>query len=202
MAEHLSNGRLRIIRGISRACQVFQFITYCPVVKGKAKILVTSTLGHIFGLTFQNQRGIDPEQLFDVPTVKEVEETSQKMRVVDHLKELSKDCQYLMLWLDCDREGENICYEVMSVCRENFPDDRNIYRAKFSALTEVEIKHAFKHMQLSHHRTRPVPMFLKLRLLLLWESNRAPFRKRGQQSGQDWAPVHMPLQAAMEWMVF
>ena len=41
-----------------------------------------------------------------------------------------------MLWLDCDREGENICYEVISVLREWFPHDEDIYRAHFSAITK------------------------------------------------------------------
>mmetsp|Transcript_19354 Transcript_19354/g.42758 ORF Transcript_19354/g.42758 Transcript_19354/m.42758 type:complete len:113 (+) Transcript_19354:338-676(+) len=39
-----------------------------------------------------------------------------------------------MLWLDCDREGENIAYEVIEVCLRANPN-LQVLRAHFSALT-------------------------------------------------------------------
>lgn len=133
IAEHLTNGRYRTRRTCSRACQTYEFITWFPQLQSKCKFIQTSTIGHVFNLAFEWQKGIRPEQCFEIPTQKEVEEHSAKNRVVEMLRELASESQHLVLWLDCDREGENICYEIIGACREHFPSDQDIYRAKFHA---------------------------------------------------------------------
>ena len=44
-----------------------------------------------------------------------------------------RGCQTLVLWLDCDREGENIAFEVLEVCKKVNPRI-NVLRAHFSAV--------------------------------------------------------------------
>lgn len=34
-----------------------------------------------------------------------------KAHIHRHLAQEARGCTYLVLWLDCDREGENICFE-------------------------------------------------------------------------------------------
>ena len=46
----------------------------------------------------------------------------------------SRNCQILVLWLDCDREGENIAFEVVQICKQSNPK-LQILRAHFSSLT-------------------------------------------------------------------
>lgn len=58
----------------------------------------------------------------------------------------SSGIDHLILWLDCDREGENICYEVMSVVRRNMRQRRGqtIWRAQFSSITPSALQKAYR----------------------------------------------------------
>ncbi|CAK0893421.1 unnamed protein product [Prorocentrum cordatum] len=146
IAEHLSGGRMRMRKGMSRACQIYEHVGWFPQAGQKCRFMTTSVVGHVFGLDFnkEDNQGAwnDPSVLFHARTEKIIEDTTAKLKVVEHLQELSKEAEYLVLWLDCDREGENIGFEVIGICREDFPSDENIYRAQFSALTEPEMKRA------------------------------------------------------------
>lgn len=60
-------------------------------------------------------------------------EVQDKQDIKRTLEEEARTCQWLVLWLDCDREGENIAYEVVDICA-GANRNLNIWRARFSAL--------------------------------------------------------------------
>ena len=55
----------------------------------------------------------------------------------------------MVLWLDCDKEGENICFEVLDVCKKNIPRSKlqRVYRAKFSSIADKDIRLAFNELR-------------------------------------------------------
>ena len=88
---------------------------------------------------------LDPGILFDAPVQKK--EATPKARVVKHLEESGKGAAHLVLWLDCDREGENICFEVMDAVlpvMRPAPGQQHVWRAKFSAVTKESIETAMR----------------------------------------------------------
>ncbi|KAG5605012.1 hypothetical protein H5410_026504 [Solanum commersonii] len=61
-----------------------------------------------------------------------------KLDIKRTLEAEARSCQWIVLWLDCDREGENIAFEVLDVCRQA-NHNLNVWRARFSALIDREI---------------------------------------------------------------
>ena len=119
--------------------------------KGKnAHFVVSSVAGHLYETEFLRMHQnfeIDPGELFDVPTVK-TECNEDSFITIDWLKYLARGKDILCLWLDCDREGENICYEVIHnvLPYMNKKDYQQIYRAIFSSLTEEDITESFEQI--------------------------------------------------------
>eukprot|EP00798_Chlamydomonas_sp_ICE-L_P013708 gene13708-19601_t len=89
-----------------------------------------------FGACHKNWRSCSPLDPFDAPVNKFVPE--DKKDVAKNLEQLSRQCQWLVLWLDCDREGENISFEVIHVCCGANPR-LTVKRARFSALTAQQL---------------------------------------------------------------
>ena len=107
----------------------------------------TSVTGHLTEIDFPPQykqwesHTHPPSSLFDAPIVRTVRQENQPIAAT--LEQEARLSDWLVLWLDCDREGENIAFEVMQVCSRTKPALR-VYRARFSALIPSDIHHALQ----------------------------------------------------------
>ena len=142
VADALSGGRKRV-RG-QPPLRIHDFYAFFKPAGRRCSISVTSVVGHVFGLDFDGSTGRDIRGLYGAKVRKIVEETSEKLGVLQHLRDAADGVGWLCLWLDCDREGENICFEVLKVLPE-FSADR-IWRASFSAVTELEVHRALQRL--------------------------------------------------------
>ena len=118
--------------------------------ESRAHFVVSSVAGHMYQTEFLRMHqnfDMDPCDLFDVQTVK-TECDEESFITVDWLKYLAKGKDILCLWLDCDGEGENICYEVIHnvLPYMNKKDYQQIYRAIFSSLTKEDIHKSFQEI--------------------------------------------------------
>ncbi|XP_048467523.1 DNA topoisomerase 3-beta-1 isoform X3 [Rhincodon typus] len=152
IAKILSRGNFNSRKGLNGVCSVHE---YTGTFLGQnVRFKVTSVCGHVMTLDFigkyNNWDKVDPAELFSkAPTEKK--EANPKLNMVKFLQQVEgRGIDYIVLWLDCDKEGENICFEVidaihpvMNIARGN---ERMIYRAKFSAITDTDINNAMNQL--------------------------------------------------------
>lgn len=113
---------------------------------GQCEVTMTSAAGHITGIDFPKDFSwgrCDPVQLFEAPTCVKVTNPS----VANNITREAQHCDILMIWTDCDREGEYIGWEVVQQARIRNPRItlENTYRAHFSHLERSHVLYAAKH---------------------------------------------------------
>ena len=76
------------------------------------------------------------------------------------LEREAKKAAWLIIWTDCDREGENIGYEVIEVCQAVKPNIK-IFRAKFSEITKRSIERQGDHLYFVSRPVHQIDYFSK-----------------------------------------
>lgn len=101
--------------------------------------------GHIMKVDFpkeySNWEKVDLFQLIRADVVK----SPKEKKLVELVKKEARKAELLIVATDFDREGELIGYDVIKLAREANPD-LTVKRARFSALTNDEIKKAFANL--------------------------------------------------------
>ena len=160
VASALAQGPVQKRKGVSPSVPVYEYDgTFYAGADSwpNSRFRVTSTVGHMWSLDFtksiNDNQALDPIELYTAPTV-HLEDP--RPRMTEHLQAEATGCHVLVLWLYCDREVENICFEVITTCAHCLHDvtvpgafsatagSANVFRARFSSLATDDLRSAFR----------------------------------------------------------
>lgn len=110
---------------------------------GDCDITMTAVAGHILEKDLPKGYGWNDVRNVDLLSCPLIDRFSSKdsEKIASNIKDLAKEADILMIWTDCDREGEYIGYEIMVQAQTGngrFNLDTT-YRAKFSHLERNHI---------------------------------------------------------------
>lgn len=150
ISQILSGGQLTTVRPYHFVKQHFvhasivtKHATRTPFIKNyefnypqtNSIFTVTCVTGHLMGSDFHEQHrkwnSCDAFELFDAPVETTVDK--DKKAIEENLLTQARHANTLMIWTDCDREGEHIGLEIVRVCRKAKPNIV-VKRARFSAI--------------------------------------------------------------------
>ncbi|KAK2894107.1 DNA topoisomerase 3-alpha isoform X2 [Channa argus] len=141
IAEIMSNGRARRREGMSKFNKIYEYEYH--LFGQNVTVTMTSVSGHLLGLEFkapfQKWHSCNPVLLFDAEVEKYCPDNM--IQIKRTLEKEARQCQVLVIWTDCDREGENIGFEIIDVCKAVKPNVQ-VFRAKFSEITPNSIRRA------------------------------------------------------------
>lgn len=136
------DGRSSNRPGKDKYCRNYD-LTYNLAPHGWVNMTITSVLGHLTSTDFPEQyrawHSCDPVAVFDAPVETCVPDNMQN--VAKNLRQEARGARILMIWTDCDREGEHIGSEIITECRK-VNARIEVQRARFSAIIANQIHNA------------------------------------------------------------
>ncbi|DAZ94738.1 TPA: hypothetical protein N0F65_011554 [Lagenidium giganteum] len=144
----LSSGSYQWRQGFSQYNPLYEF--QYQIQNQPVRMVMTSVIGHLMEMDFPPEyRGwqtCDPAELFTAPIHKKTRSDETQKKIEKTLRAEAARAQWLVLWLDCDREGENIAFEVKAICEHARRGGLRVLRARFSALIPRDIVYAVQHL--------------------------------------------------------
>jgi len=145
ISQIMSQGHSNRREGFSKFNKIYEF-DY-NLLNCNCKMMMTSVSGHLLDLDFSGNykkwNQCPPLVLFDAPIKRFVPENF--INIKRTLEREIRKSQALIIWTDGDREGENIGFEIIEVCKEVKPNIR-VYRARFSEITARAINIACNNL--------------------------------------------------------
>lgn len=146
VAQILGGGRVRVQDSPYKFVKNYEFSFNFPQL-GNCSVVMTSVAGHLRGVDFPENYGWDkcnPGKLFEAPF--RISMSKDQEKIAKNIETLSRNADRLMIWTDCDREGEYIGKEILDAARKGNPNLtlENTWRAQFSHLERSHIIKAAK----------------------------------------------------------
>uniref|UniRef100_A0A0N5A5K3 DNA topoisomerase n=1 Tax=Parastrongyloides trichosuri TaxID=131310 RepID=A0A0N5A5K3_PARTI len=145
IAQLLSKGTCTRKEGKSKFNKIYEFTT--EVFGSQRQVSTTSVSGHLMGIDFgqeyQKWENCETGTLFDAPIEQFIIENMKNIEFT--LRDYSMQSDILVIWTDCDREGENIGGEIEKTCLK-YNRRLDVYRARFSEITPHAIRHALNNL--------------------------------------------------------
>ncbi|KAJ5888423.1 hypothetical protein N7495_008464 [Penicillium taxi] len=167
VATHLSGGSFQVhaING-NRYVKNFEFNFNFGGAWGNCSVTMTSVLGHLTGLDFEQQykgwMSCPPGALFEAPVVEFVDK--EKQGIADNIRNQARYSKALFIWTDCDREGEHIGSEVRRQA-VNGNSRIEVKRAKFSNTERAHVLRAAREpVELDNFQANAVAARIELDL--------------------------------------
>ncbi|KAK9464761.1 DNA topoisomerase [Lipomyces arxii] len=143
VAQILSGGQVSTRNSDNPYIKNYDFVYRFPQPWGDSEVTMTSVIGHItaadFDPRYRQWNSCAPAQLFHLGV--QVAIADDKKNVAKNIKNEARRAQGLMIWTDCDREGEHIGMEVVKIAKEG--NSRIVVkRARFNNLEQDHVKKA------------------------------------------------------------
>jgi DNA topoisomerase-3 len=159
VAGHLSGGQVQTVspppsryHNHARADQALQHDTRNQYIKnykfdfdfgqpwGRCSVTMTCVTGHLTNVEFtdeyKNWSYPPPESLFSAPVITKVHD--DKKTIAKNLADQAQYAGLLVIWTDCDREGEHIGQEIVDAARLGNPRI-TVKRARFSNVERAHV---------------------------------------------------------------
>ncbi|KAJ1026722.1 hypothetical protein NDA16_002320 [Ustilago loliicola] len=140
IANILARGHPSNRPGKDKYCRNYDFQYRMPGVQGMVDMTMTSVRGHLteadFGPQHKGWRSCQPADLFEAPIITGL--SNDAKAIGQNLRMEARNADAVMIWTDCDREGEHIGSEIVDEVRKVRRNIR-VMRARFSAIIDSQI---------------------------------------------------------------
>ncbi|KAH6850274.1 DNA topoisomerase [Chaetomium sp. MPI-CAGE-AT-0009] len=147
VAGHLSGGQYQTNNTRNTYIKNYSFNYDFGPPWGNCSVTMTAVKGHLTGVEFppdyKQWEYPPPDRLFDAPVLTVI--SSDNTAIAKNIEDQARRADALVIWTDCDREGEHIGSEIRSAARKG-NSNIQVKRARFSNVERAHILSAARRL--------------------------------------------------------